>query len=335
MELVSEQEKVLEKGEKMSNIKDIARIAGVSVTTVSRVLNDEPYVSEEKRKAVLRAIDRTNYQRNLNAVNLSKGKTNLIGVVIPFSHHPYFGLLIDGIANEAIKNNYKLVLFQSNYEESRELEALEMLKHKQIDSLIICSRICSLETIEEFINYGPIILFEDTRKTRFPSTFIDHYKSFMIALEYLYEKGHRKIGYSIGRKTGMNSKQRESAYIDFHRKYNEPIDRSNVFENCYFFEDGERVVQSLLKLTNRPSALLVTSDHVAAGIQTICNEKGISIPNDLAIIGFDNQPIAKVMKLTTVEIPLREVGKKLFNQAINNDISQEEIAIKLIERNTV
>jgi len=319
----------------MSNIKEIARIAGVSVTTVSRVLNDEPYVSEEKRKAVLNAIKLTNYQRNQNAVNLSKGKTNLIGVVIPFSHHPYFGLLIDGIANEAIKNNYKLVLFQSNYEEKREIEALEMLQHKQIDSLIICSRICSIEMIEEYKQYGQIILFEDTRNTEVSSTFIDHYNSFMIALEYLYKKGHQKIGYCIGRRTGMNSKQRKAAYIDFHKKYNEPIISDFVFGNCYYFEDGERVVQSLLNLQERPTALLVTSDQVAAGVQTCCNDHRIAIPQDLAIIGFDNQPIAKVMKLTTVEIPLREVGRKLFIQAINSEITQEEIAFKLIERQTV
>ncbi|WP_088067253.1 LacI family DNA-binding transcriptional regulator [Gottfriedia luciferensis] len=319
----------------MSNIRDIAKIAGVSVTTVSRVLNDEPYVSEEKRNAVLKAIERTNYQRNYNAVNLSKGKTNLIGVVIPFSHHPYFGFLIDGIANEAIKNNYKLVLFQSNYDLTREIEALEMLQHKQIDSLIICSRECSLETIEEYKKFGQIILFEDTRNTNISSTFIDHYNSFIIALEFLYKKGHRKIGYCIGRRTGVNSEQRESAYLDFHRKYHEQINADYVFDNCYYFEDGERVVQSLLKLNNRPTALLVTSDQVAAGIQTCCNELGIEIPKDLAIVGFDNQPIAKVMKLTTVEIPLREVGRKLFTQAIKNEISQEEIRVRLIERSTV
>jgi DNA-binding LacI/PurR family transcriptional regulator len=91
----------------------------------------------------------------------------------------------------------------------------------------------------------------------------------------------------------------------------------------------------LLNLKERPTALLVTSDQVAAGVQTCCNDHGIAIPQDLAIIGFDNQPIAKVMKLTTVEIPLREVGKKLFIQAINSEITQEEIAFKLIERQTV
>lgn len=323
------------KGECMSNIKDIARLAGVSVTTVSRVVNNEKYVSDEKRKAVLDAIKKTNYQRNINAVNLSKGKTNLLGVVVPFLNHPYFGLLIEGIANEAVENNFKLVLFQTDYLEEREIEALEMLKHKQIDSLIICSRISPIEIIKEYLNYGSIILNEDTRDKGISAAFIDHYNAFTIALEFLHQKGHRKIGYCIGRNSGTNSKQREKAYLDFLHRMNEPFNSESIFFNCFNFEDGERVVHTLHKNRERPTALLVTSDQVAAGILTCCADLNISIPKDLAIIGFDNQPIAKVMGITTVEIPLFEVGQKLFNQAISEGISYEEIQFNLIERRTV
>ncbi|WP_153124413.1 LacI family DNA-binding transcriptional regulator [Peribacillus tepidiphilus] len=320
----------------MANIKDIAKMAGVSVTTVSRVLNNHPYVSAEKKAAVRRAIEMCNYQRNINAVHLSKGKTFLIGVVVPFTNHPYFGLLVEGIANEAVKNNYKLVLFQTNYEENREIEALMMLKHKQIDALIICSRICGWDMIEEYVSYGPIILCEDGRGKKVSSTYIDHYKSFSKALEYLHNKGHHKIGYCIGRKSGTNSKQRELAYRDFLMKINEPFEPNYIFYECFNFEDGERVVQRLMTMTNPPSALLITSDQVAAGILTCCKEQNISIPNDLAIMGFDNQPIAKIMNITTLEIPLIEVGKKLFLQAIGKTkMAHEEIFVKLIERQTV
>ena len=147
----------------MTNIKDLAKMAGVSVTTVSRVLNKHPYVSEEKRKAVQEAIQQSNYQQNINAVHLSMGKTFLYwcGCSIYRSH--YFAMLIKGIANEALKNNYNLVLFQTNYIESLELEAMQMLKQKQIDALIICSGICTWNTVEAYLPYGPIILCEDTR----------------------------------------------------------------------------------------------------------------------------------------------------------------------------
>ncbi len=320
----------------MANIKDIAKMAGVSVTTVSRVLNNQPYVSAEKKDAVTRVMEECNYQRNINAVHLSKGKTFLIGVVVPFSNSPYFGLLIDGIAKEALQNKYKLVLFQTNYEEPREIEALTMLKNKQIDSLIICSRICGWDIINDYVSYGPIVLCEDARGGKVSSTFIDHYKSFSKALEYLYHKGHRKIGYSIGRRTGSNSQQRETAYKDFLVKFNQPFDSNVIFYECLNFEDGEHIVQRLQNMSKPPSALLVSNDQVAAGILTCCKKQNISIPHELAIMGFDNQPIAKIMNITTLEIPLIEVGRKLFLQAMDNtNISHEEILVRLIERLTV
>ncbi|WP_449536357.1 LacI family DNA-binding transcriptional regulator [Ferdinandcohnia sp. Marseille-Q9671] len=320
----------------MANIKDIAKRAGVSVTTVSRVLNNHPYVSEAKREAVLRAIEETNYQPNINAVHLSKGETLLIGVVIPFTNHPYFGLLVEGIASEAVTNNYKLVLFQTNYEVNREIEALKMLQHKQIDALIICSKSCSWDVINEYVQYGPIVLCEDSRGQNVSSTFIDHYKSFLLALEYLHNKGHEKIGYCIGRTSGTNSLQRAMAYKEYLRKRNKPFDPNYIFTNCLKFEDGVKVVQQITKMDNPPTALLVSSDIVAAGILTYCKEKGIVIPDELAIMGFDNQPIAKIMHITTLEIPLVEIGRKLFHQAINRTKkSHEEIVVKLIERQTV
>ncbi|WNS78783.1 LacI family DNA-binding transcriptional regulator [Domibacillus sp. DTU_2020_1001157_1_SI_ALB_TIR_016] len=320
----------------MANIKDIAKMAGVSVTTVSRVMNNQPYVSKEKREAVLKAVKESNYQRNINAIHLKKGKTFLIGVVLPFSDHPYFAQLVKGIASEALKHNYKLVLFQTNYEESRETEALDMLKHKQIDAVIICSRICNWSTIDEYVPYGPIVLCEDTRQKNVSSTFVDHYKSFSSALEYINSKGHNKIGYCIGRRTGTNSKLREQAYRDFLKKINKPFHADYIFDQCLNFEDGEQVIQTIKEMNDPPSALLVTSDQVAAGIVTCCQNENISIPNDLAIVGFDNQPIAEMMGITTFEIPLVEIGRKLFIQAFSNDtVSHEEVSGKLIERRTV
>jgi DNA-binding LacI/PurR family transcriptional regulator len=319
----------------MTNIRDIAKIAGVSVTTVSRVINNHPYVSKEKQDAVWNAIEKSNYQKNMNAVHLRTGKTFLIGIVLPFSDHPYFSQLVKGIANEALKNNYKLVLFQTNYQESKEIEAFDMLKHKLIDAVIICSRISDWSIIDEYLPYGPIILCEDSREKKVSSTFVDHYKSFSIALEYLYSKGHKKIGYCIGRRSGANSQQRELAYKEFLKKLNEPFQPDYIFDDCLYFEDGEQVINKIKKMSNPPSALLVTSDQVAAGIVTCCQNQHISIPDDLALIGFDNQPIAKFMNITTIEIPLVEIGRKLFIQACNENVTHEEISVKFIERQTV
>jgi DNA-binding LacI/PurR family transcriptional regulator len=321
----------------VANIRDLAKMAGVSVTTVSRVLNQHPYVKDEKRQAVLEAMRKSNYQRNINAVHLSKGKTFLVGVVTPFSDHPYFAQLVNGIAKEALKQNYHLVLIHTNYVMSREMEALRMLKQKQIDALIICSRICEWSQIEEFIPYGPIVLCEDTKGKGVSSTFIDHYKSFSFALEYLFRRGHQRIGYSIGRKTGPSSKARGLAYRDFNEKYDLPYYSEYIFDDCLYLEDGQRVIEQVKQMVNPPTALLVTNDQVAAGIVTCAQQQNISIPDELAIIGFDNQPITKMMNITTIEIPLVDIGRKLFKQAVNNEnkVTYEEVSVHLIERETV
>lgn len=327
--------KFFSKGESMANIRDLAKMAGVSVTTVSRVLNNQPYVSHEKRKAVLEAVEKTNYYRNINAVHLSKGKTQLMGVVLPVIDTPYFALLLKGIAKKALENDYKLVLFQSDYMVSKEMEALQMLKQKQIDSLIICSRISDLSIIEEHLEYGPIILSENVNGYNIPSTYVNHYKIFFEALEYLYKKGHKRIGYCIGRKSGKNSTDRGLAYKDFLSKYGLPYNPNYVMDECLYVEDGEKVIQKIKKLNPPPTALLVTSDQVAAGILTCSQNFDISIPNNLAIIGFNNEPIAKMMNITTIDMPLVQLGSDLFLQAFNNNSSNREIVVKLVERGTV
>lgn len=319
----------------MTNIKDLARMAGVSVTTVSRVLNNHPYVSKEKRTAVLEAIRESNYQQNINAVHLSKGKTQMIGVVLPFSDHPYFALLLKGIAKEALENNYKLVLFQTDYMESREMEALQMLKQKQIDSLIICSRTCNWTILEEYLEYGTIVLCEDVNGKEVSSTFVNQYKIFQKALEFLYQNGHKKIGYCIGRKTGPSSRLRAIAYQEFLDKNNLAFQEKYIIDQCNYFVDAEKVMELLLKMNTPPTALIVTSDQVAAGMVTSCQKQGIKIPDELAIIGFHNEPIAKMMGISSIEIPLFDMGKNLFQQAISNDITNKEMFFHFIERSTV
>ena len=320
----------------MTNIRDIAKLAGVSKSTVSRVLNENGYVSEEKREAVHRAIKLSNYERNMNAVRLSLGKSYLIGVVVPFSDHPYFAQLIKGISNMALSANYHLILIQSDYKESREMEALDMLKNKLVDALIICSRSCKLKLIEDYLPHGPIVLCEDTRGMKISSTFIDHYECFQKALEYLYDKGHRKIGYCIGRKTGTNSLKRKRAYQDFLEKIQQSYREDYIFDRCLYVEDGARVLQEIKGMEDPPTALIVTNDQVAAGMVTVSHKEGIRVPEDLAIIGFDNQPIAELMNITSIETPLVEIGKKLFLQAVDGKtVTHEKIAVRLLERKTV
>ncbi|WP_152658328.1 substrate-binding domain-containing protein [Oceanobacillus sp. CFH 90083] len=319
----------------MANIIDVAKLAGVSVTTVSRVLNHHPYVKKEKVEAVKKAIEETGYIQNINAVNLKKGKTHLVGVVLPFLDHPYFGQLIQGISHAASVHHHKLVLYQTGYDKKQEMEALEMLKLKQIDRLIICSRSVSLDILVDYSDFGNIVIFENGQNTSLSYTFVDHYVCFRTALNYLYERGHREIGFCINRLDGTNSKQRERAYRDFLKEKRLPYNEAYIFTKCLYLEDGERVLKELSTMQQRPTALLATSDQVAAGIITASSKYHIQIPDDLALIGFDDQPIAHVMDITTVGIPLYSIGQLLFEQAMTESLSHKEVSAELIERGTV
>lgn len=202
----------------MTNIKQIAKLAGVSVTTVSRVLNDHPYVNEAKRSAVKEAIEQLHYTRNSNAVHLAKGKTFLIGVITPYTNHPYFGAIIEGIS-QGHGAGFHLVIFQTNYQRHKEIQALDMLRTKQLDSIIICSRVVEMKILRAYKGYGPIILCEDTTQTEFPSVCIDHYAAVTMAFDHLIKNNYSKIGLVLGRMIGRNSHQRLKAYHESVEKY--------------------------------------------------------------------------------------------------------------------
>lgn len=318
----------------MANIRDVARIAGVSVTTVSRVLNQHPYVQEEKRQAVLAAIEESGYVKNMNAVNLSTGKTEMIGVVLPFTDHPYFAALLKGIAEEARVHRKKLVVFQTDYQTDQEIAALEMLKHKQIDACIFCSRSSEWDLIQPYQAFGQIVMCEEIHE-KVSYTFIDQYEVFMNALNYLDQKGYKRIGYCIGRRSGTNSQERERAYREFLEKRKMPFNESWIFDDCYHVQDWERVLHEISRLSQKPDALLVTNDQTAAGIVITAEKTGLNVPEDLGIMGFDNHPIAEMLSITTIDLPLEEMGRNLFRQSLKHEIEKQEVSVSLIERKTV
>lgn len=325
----------------MANIKQIAKMAGVSVSTVSRVLNNYAHVHEDKRKAVLAAVEQLNYSRNMNAIHLIKGKTNMIGIMLPYHNHAYFSRLVEGIANAALPANVQLMLCQTNYNPDEERKTLNMLKMKQIDGIIICSRTMSWAEIEPYAAFGPIVACADVASPAISTIYHDYYGSFRMALDYLIAKGHRRLGYSIGRPDSDSSLIRRQAYVDALASINESCREEWMFTKCIAIENGVDIVHRILAMDERPTALLVTGDHVAAGIMTEARKHGIRIPEDLAIIGFDNQPIGKVFDLTTVDNRLADMGSTAFrivHEQVTNPKStpqKREMDFRLIERSTV
>lgn len=317
----------------MSTIKDIAKLAGVSITTVSRVLNNHPYVKDEKRRKVLQVIEELNYQQNMNAIHLVKGKTFMVGVVLPYADHPYFQSIVGGIIKAATSSEIAVLLCPTNYSQIDEIKYLEMMKRKQIDGVIICSRANTWEVILPFAEYGPLVACELVEEL--PCAYTDHFDAFSSALNFLIKEGHKTIGYSVARENSNSSKARLSAYHDVLEKNNLPINESFIFPDCIDIEDGKRIVKELVQLKDRPTALLVNGDEVAAGILLQAKKEGLNVPADLSVIGFDNQPFSEALELTTIDQHLNEIGKKAFDLFLHGGHQKVCVPFDIVIRKTV
>lgn len=317
----------------MANIKDIAKRAGVSVATVSRVLNDHPYVSDEKRNRVEQVIEELEFHQNLNAIHLVKGKTLTVGVIIPYIDQPYFQAMVGGIMDNAFIHNYSVLCCPTSYDKAEELKYLDMLRGKHVDGLIICSRSNDWDTITPYTAYGPIISCEQFEKL--PCAYTDHYDLFTTGIHYLIEQGHRKIGYCTGRRYSLSSKMRYAAFETALTEMNQPIQDSWIFTDCYTREDGKRVINKLRDLKRIPTAILTNGDEVAAGMIFQAKRIGLQIPEELSIMGFDNNPMSEALGLTTLDSNIKQIGAQAFKLFYTNSNDQIKIPFNLVKRHTV
>ncbi|WP_100407779.1 LacI family DNA-binding transcriptional regulator [Bacillus solitudinis] len=297
----------------MSNITKIAKKANVSRSTVSRVLNNHPYVKPEKREAVLQAIKELNYVPNLNAVNLSKGKTNVLGVIVPKINHPFFSNLIEGIGKECNKHNYSLLVHQSNNDPKQELEFFNRLKYKLIDGLILGSCVSPCHILDEVSDFGKMVSCEASENKKIASVFINHESGIQMAIDHLRDQGHQAIGLCIGNPESGVGMSRRNSFFHYQKEYGLQWRDNWYFAEQYTIEDGITVARKLLELPFRPTAMVVGSDYVAAGIIYESKNQGLKIPEDLAVVGFDNQPISKVVELTTINQPILKLGETAVN----------------------
>jgi DNA-binding LacI/PurR family transcriptional regulator len=319
----------------MTNIRSIAKLAGVSVSTVSRVLNDHPYVKEEKRRKVLDAVEQLNYIKNANAVHLSKGKTYSIGVILPYLNLPYFGEILQGIAGEALNHGYHLQLFQTDYDRRAELDAFHRLQMKEVDGLILTSRSNSLDVLAPFIGSN-VVFCENVYDPAHKKVFIDHYKGIRRAVEYLVSKGHSQIGLCLHRTFGTNSEERIRGFYDSSEAAGHTVRDEWIFNDCYDLQNGRDVLSAWEKMDEKPSALIVTSDQVSAGMVAEAEKKSIRIPDDLAIVSFDNHPISDALNITSFEVPIRNVGVEAFKLFLENEHPEPVIlTTKMFERGSV
>lgn len=303
----------------MTSISEIAKKAGVAKSTVSRVINHHPHVSDETRQKVLALIEELDYMPNQIARDLSRGKTQKIGVVIPHTRHPYFTQLINGLLDAAKATDYELVMMPSDYNQVLELSYLNQLKTEAIDALIFTSRAISLDTIETFAKYGRIVVCEKLQETNFlSSAYLDRYTSFFKAFSDMKARNLENLVLLFSR-NNESSATYQTALLAYHDVYGQQSTPHRVFGNIHDFNDGLNLSRNLVNDT-RIDGILATSDEVAVGLIKGYEESGKECPY---IIGQEHLLVGQLLKLPTIDHKSYSLGKLAFKQALSESISQE------------
>ncbi|MBD3859585.1 LacI family DNA-binding transcriptional regulator [Bacillus sp. 28A-2] len=322
----------------MPNIREIAKRAGVSVTTVSRVMNHHPYVKEEKRARVLNAMKELKYTRNIQAVHLARGYTNMFGIVLPTIDHSYFSGLVTGIAEKAQARGMHFALFQTGYDPLKEKEALMSLKERRVDGLIFCSNALSDRDILKWQESGPIIFCHPAPYDDCSAVSIAHDQALKEGLRHLVACGHERIAIVLARTEGANSQSRLQAYQDMMQSLGQDIDEEWIIEGKLTLFDGKQLFAEWQKMKNRPTALFITNDDVSAGFLLEAQRHHIKVGESPAILGFQNGQLSEALGISSIDIPLKQMGQEafdLYERALKGEAPKKRVLpFRLIERTT-
>ncbi|MBX4147184.1 LacI family DNA-binding transcriptional regulator [Paenibacillus lautus] len=316
----------------MANINDIAKRAGVSVSTVSRVLNQHPYVSESKRAAVQRVIDEMDYTPNRSAVDLIRKETRSIGVIMPYNNNQAFDQLLHGVLNRSVEHDYSVMVLPTKYDPDKELSCLNMLKNKQLDGIIITSRSNTWDAIVPYTKYGTIVACEFTDHPEIGCAYMDRYASYVDTFQLLKDKGHSRVAFTTARGEESNSTQ---LTIKAYQYIFGDLPPAYHIRDCYSMDDGVRAAQQLLNMDLRPTAVYANGDEVATGIYQYARSIQLGVPEDLAIIGQENQPVGIGLRLSTVDHQLVKVGEQAFDLTIKKSKDKVEIPYHIIVRQSI
>ncbi len=316
----------------MANINDIAKRAGVSVSTVSRVLNQHPYVSESKRAAVQRVIDEMDYTPNRSAVDLIRKETRSIGVIMPYNNNQAFDQLLHGVLNRSVERDYSVMVLPTKYDPEKELNCLNMLKNKQLDGIIITSRSNTWDAIVPYTKYGTIVACEFTDHPEIGCAYMDRYASYVDTFQLLKDKGHSRVAFTTARGEESNSTQ---LTIKAYQHIFGDLPPAYHIRDCYSMDDGVRAARQLLNMDLRPTAVYANGDEVATGIYQYARSIQLGVPEDLAIIGQENQPVGIGLRLSTVDHQLVKVGEQAFDLTIKKSKDKVEIPYYIIVRQSI
>jgi LacI family transcriptional regulator len=328
-----------------ATIRDVARLAGVSVATVSRVVNDRPDVSPETREAVMHHVKALSFSTNRSARALSRGKTGLIGFTIPFVLGDYYSFILSGAAEALHEQEMRAVLCPTRHEHDREAALVERLLRGTTDGAILLLPSESAEELRELGTLGfPFVVIDPAMPLdeRIPSVSATHWAGARAATDHLLALGHRRIGMIGGRPGWVATEERINGYQAALAGAGVLPSRELLVSSNFEIEGGYRAARQLLALSEPPTAILASNDNMAIGALRAAIDVGISVPEQLSVVGFDDSELSRVVTpaLTTVWQPLEEMGRmavSLLTRLIDGqrvETLRVELATRLVVRNS-
>ncbi len=299
-------------------IKDIAKALGLSTSTISRALRDSHEISAETKQLVLECAEKLNYKPNPIALSLKEKRSRSIGIVVCEIANSFFSQVINGIESIAYDRGYNVIVSQSHESYEREVVDLQFLSSRSVDGIIIslATETTDLSHIKALHDRGmPIVLFDRiTEEINTHKVIVDNYRGAYDATEHLIKNGFKGIAALAGSEFLSITSERLAGYNDALKAHGLEYSKEYV-QHCYYggmvFSEVEEAVNKLLTLKKRPDAIITTSDKLTTGCLRTLKRRGISIPDEMGMIGFSNYDIAELVDppLTVIRQPAEEMGK--------------------------
>lgn len=318
-------------------IKDVARLAGVSVTTVSRVLNGERYVKEDLKQRVNLAIEELGYAPSHIARSLVRNKTNLIGVIVPDITSSFYATILSSIEEAASDNDYNLLVCNISEDIDKEQKYLNVFQEMRVEGIIIMHEKINDE-IRGIIHKMKIpVIFSSVKpmEQEFISVIVDDYKAAYDATNYLIGLGHDAIGFIGGDMRDITSGQnRYSGYRNALTNSGIRIIHEYIRFGDYKVKSGYEQMKELLRVKQPPTAVFAVSDDMAVGAMNCIRDHGLRVPEDISIVGFDGSQLTELTRptLTSMEQPIHEMGKVtmqvLLKQVETGEVPDRDIILE-------
>ena len=316
---------------KAITIKDIARELGISVSTVSRALQNHPDISEQTKQMVRECARRLNYKPNMMASNLRTCRNNTIGVVLPEVNHHFFGSVLDGIEQTANEAGYKILICQTGENVEKEAQSVQALIGSRVAGMLVgvSKQTVNLQHLQDVINSGiPLVLYDrPCPSLKCDQVLSDDYMGAYTAVEYLIQTGCKRIAYFSSPMQLEVARRRYQGWRDALMRYGLPIDESSIV-TCDTRAQAIIDTPPTLQRADHPDAIFCVNDNCAAGVLYAAQILGVQIPNELAICGFSDDPLCRTTSpmLTTVQQHGVEIGRRAMQRLLKRLDGDERIS---------